>query len=194
MEWRFGFDISSIVIYWCFVITKYHKMQKAHMHVVANTCATGNVTGVASNFGSESGAVDGQQLTRMHSSSALGLEILYESCKQVYPLQPNPLQVTAFIKYWWVHKKLQISNPHLCLQQIVKYLQKFKWIMNSVYRLGGPDPLDYISMYDHPGIPELHIPPHWHYIRYSDIWLKFSSPIFTFVVLQFWPYRLAWWW
>jgi hypothetical protein len=71
-------------------------MQKAHMHVVANTCATGNVTG-ASNFGPESGAVDGQQL---HSSSALGLEILYESCKQVYPLQPNPLQVTAFIKYW----------------------------------------------------------------------------------------------
>ena len=35
-------------------------------------------------------------------------------------------------------------------------------------RLGGPDPLDYISMYDHPGIPELHIPPHWHYIRYSS--------------------------
>lgn len=64
--------------------------------------------------------------------------------------------------------------------------------MNSVYRLGGPDPLDYISMYDHPGIPELHIPPHWHYIRYSDIWLKFSSPMFTFVVLQFRPYRLAW--
>lgn len=38
--------------------------------------------------------------------------------------------------------------------------------MCVISRLGGPDPLDYISMYDHPGIPELHIPPHWHYIRY----------------------------
>lgn len=73
-------------------------MQKAQMHVVANTCATGNVASVASNFGPESGPNDGQKL--MLSSSALGLEILYESCKQVYPLQPNPLQVTAFIKYW----------------------------------------------------------------------------------------------
>ena len=67
-------------------------MQKAQMHVVGNTCPTGNV------MGHESGVGDGQQLVL--SSSALGLEILYESCKQVYPLQPNPLQVTAFIKYW----------------------------------------------------------------------------------------------
>nr|CAG4641877.1 EOG090X09WX [Eurycercus lamellatus] len=67
------------------------------------------------------------------SSAAPGLEILYETCRQVYPQQQNPLQVTAFIKYW----------------------------------LGGPDPLDYISMYDHPGIPELHIPPHWHYISFG---------------------------
>lgn len=67
------------------------------------------------------------------STAAPGLEILYEACRQVYPDQPNPLQVTAFIKYW----------------------------------LGGPDPLDYISMYDHPGIPELHIPPHWHYISFG---------------------------
>ncbi|KAK4016725.1 suppressor of fused homolog isoform X1 [Daphnia magna] len=107
-------------------------MQKAQVHVssVSNTCAPGNVTGASNNFVPES-ALDGQQF--MPSSSALGLEILYESCKQVYPHQPNPLQVTAFIKYW----------------------------------LGGPDPLDYISMYDHPGIPELHIPPHWHYISFG---------------------------
>ncbi len=34
------------------------------------------------------------------STAARGLEILYEACRQVYPEQPNPLQVTAFIKYW----------------------------------------------------------------------------------------------
>lgn len=32
------------------------------------------------------------------------------------------------------------------------------------YWLGGPDPLDYISMYENPGCAELGVPPHWHYI------------------------------
>ncbi|KAJ8894694.1 hypothetical protein PR048_000001 [Dryococelus australis] len=35
------------------------------------------------------------------------------------------------------------------------------------YWLGGPDPLDYISMYTNPGIPSQGIPPHWHYISYG---------------------------
>lgn len=70
----------------------------AQMQVsVANTCATVNVANPSNNFPTES-AVDAPQL--FLSSAALGLEILYESCRQVYPQQPNPLQVTAFIKYW----------------------------------------------------------------------------------------------
>ncbi|XP_012283229.1 suppressor of fused homolog [Orussus abietinus] len=32
------------------------------------------------------------------------------------------------------------------------------------YWLGGPDPLDYISMYENPGCPELGVPSHWHYV------------------------------
>ncbi|KAI4458145.1 suppressor of fused [Holotrichia oblita] len=35
------------------------------------------------------------------------------------------------------------------------------------YWLGGPDPLDYISMYANPGIPHENIPPHWHYISFG---------------------------
>jgi len=35
------------------------------------------------------------------------------------------------------------------------------------YWLGGPDPLDYISMYSNPGDVELDIPPHWHYISFG---------------------------
>lgn len=34
-------------------------------------------------------------------------------------------------------------------------------------RLGGPDPLDYISMYTNAGLPERGIPPHWHYISFG---------------------------
>ena len=30
------------------------------------------------------------------------LEAIYSTLKQVYPDQPNPLQVTAVVKYWWV--------------------------------------------------------------------------------------------
>lgn len=35
------------------------------------------------------------------------------------------------------------------------------------YWLGGPDPLDYISMYANPGNPQENIPPHWHYISFG---------------------------
>ncbi|GIY70853.1 suppressor of fused homolog [Caerostris extrusa] len=63
----------------------------------------------------------------------LGLETLYAICRQLYPDQPNPLQVAALVKFW----------------------------------LGGPDPLDYISMYSNPGNPSADIPPHWHYISFG---------------------------
>lgn len=59
-----------------------------------------------------------------------GLETIYSTLRQIYPDQPNPLQVTALIKYW----------------------------------LGGPDPLDFISMFNNPGSPMEGIPSHWHYI------------------------------
>ncbi|KAJ8317173.1 hypothetical protein KUTeg_005077 [Tegillarca granosa] len=62
-----------------------------------------------------------------------GLEAIYSACRRLYPNQPNPLQVTALVKYW----------------------------------LGGPDPLDYISMYANPGDENRGIPPHWHYISYG---------------------------
>ncbi|KAI8777236.1 suppressor of fused [Biomphalaria glabrata] len=62
-----------------------------------------------------------------------GLEAIYSACRRLYPDQPNPLQVTALVKYW----------------------------------LGGPDPLDYISMYANPGDPDRNIPPHWHYISFG---------------------------
>ncbi|XP_023949976.2 suppressor of fused homolog [Bicyclus anynana] len=35
------------------------------------------------------------------------------------------------------------------------------------YWLGGQDPLDYISMYWNPGIPEENIPSHWHYVSFG---------------------------
>ncbi|XP_038070508.1 suppressor of fused homolog [Patiria miniata] len=68
----------------------------------------------------------------------VGLEAVYSACRNLYPHQPNPLQVTAVVKFW----------------------------------LGGPDPLDYISMYSNPGLPERGIPPHWHYISFglSDLY------------------------
>lgn len=62
-----------------------------------------------------------------------GLEAIYNACRRQYHDQPNPLQVTALVKYW----------------------------------LGGPDPLDYISMYSNPGDENRGIPPHWHYISYG---------------------------
>uniref|UniRef100_A0AAR2KXX8 Suppressor of fused homolog n=1 Tax=Pygocentrus nattereri TaxID=42514 RepID=A0AAR2KXX8_PYGNA len=59
-----------------------------------------------------------------------GLQAIYGECRRIYPDQPNPLQVTAIVKYW----------------------------------LGGPDPLDYISMYRNVGCPALDVQEHWHYV------------------------------
>ncbi|KAK2148100.1 hypothetical protein LSH36_516g01015 [Paralvinella palmiformis] len=63
----------------------------------------------------------------------VGIQAIYNACRRLYPDQPNPLQVTAVLKYW----------------------------------LGGPDPLDYISMYANPGNPDANIPPHWHYVTFG---------------------------
>ncbi|RXM99517.1 Suppressor of fused-like [Acipenser ruthenus] len=67
-----------------------------------------------------------------------GLQAIYGECRRLYPEQPNPLQVTAIVKYW----------------------------------LGGPDPLDYISMYRCVGSPAQHVPEHWHYVSFglSDLY------------------------
>ncbi|KAM6347881.1 suppressor of fused homolog isoform 1-T2 [Alca torda] len=67
-----------------------------------------------------------------------GLHGIYGECRRLYPDQPNPLQVTAILKYW----------------------------------LGGPDPLDYVSMYRNLGNPALNVPEHWHYVSFglSDLY------------------------
>lgn len=36
------------------------------------------------------------------SGIPVGLEALFNACRQLYPDQPNPLQVTALVKYWSV--------------------------------------------------------------------------------------------
>lgn len=59
-----------------------------------------------------------------------GLQAIYSTLREIYPDQPNPLQVTALLKFW----------------------------------LGGPDPLDFISMFNNLGSPMDGIPSHWHYI------------------------------
>lgn len=48
------------------------------------------------------------------------------------------------------------------------------------FRLGGPDPLDYISMYANAGNPQENIPPHWHYIRYIEFF--YLKKVFQFQV------------
>ena len=42
-----------------------------------------------------------------------------------------------------------------------------KSFKESDFRLGGQDPLDYISMYYNIGNPDMNIPEHWHYISFG---------------------------
>lgn len=42
----------------------------------------------------------------------------------------------------------------------------------TFHRLGGPDPLDYISMYRNVGCPAQDVQEHWHYVSFglSDLY------------------------
>lgn len=61
-------------------------------------------------------------------------------------------------------------------------------------RLGGPDPLDYISMYYNPGsgggaslVSKRNSPPHWHYVScgFSDLHGDGRVHEYVFCVLVF---------
>lgn len=46
------------------------------------------------------GSMQGTEQLDAPTAMPAGLETLYEKCRSVYPDQPNPLQVTAVVKYW----------------------------------------------------------------------------------------------
>ncbi|XP_010712942.2 suppressor of fused homolog [Meleagris gallopavo] len=79
-----------------------------------------------------------EALPLLHRKGARSQRGAEAGCRRLYPEQPNPLQVTAILKYW----------------------------------LGGPDPLDYVSMYRNIGNPALNVPEHWHYVSFglSDLY------------------------
>ena len=37
-----------------------------------------------------------------------GLEAVEKACLEIYPDQPNPLQASAVVKYWWVHDHVSL--------------------------------------------------------------------------------------
>lgn len=60
----------------------------------------------------------------------------------------------------------------LCSRLYPNQLNPMQATALTKFWLGGPDPLDYISMYENPGDPKQQIPPHWHYISFglSDLY------------------------
>lgn len=44
---------------------------------------------------------------------------------------------------------------------------EYYFVNKCVHRFGGPDPLDYISMYVNSGDVERRIPAHWHYVTFG---------------------------
>lgn len=50
--------------------------------------------------GGPEGVGVGMECPAAASPIPTGLEALYAKCRSIYPDQPNPLQVTALVKYW----------------------------------------------------------------------------------------------
>ncbi|KAI5707031.1 hypothetical protein M8J76_004862 [Diaphorina citri] len=69
------------------------------------------------------------------------------------PLPPTPPGLQAL--YETCNKVYPDQGNPLQVTAVVKF-----W-------LGGPDPLDYISMYANPGNADLNVPPHWHYVSFG---------------------------
>lgn len=84
------------------------------------------------------------------AQTPIGLRSLLDRCLKVYPGQVNPLQVSTLVKFWFVF-----------------LVFAFTFSSNMFFRLGGPDPLDYISMYSNEGDTKTGIPPHWHYVSFG---------------------------
>jgi len=53
-----------------------------------------------------------------------GLQAIYSECSRIYPDQPNPLQVTAVVKYWYIGLHILQKSCRLTFTQrnIVCYL------------------------------------------------------------------------
>ena len=83
------------------------------------------------------------------AQQAPGLEAVYKTCREVYPSQPNPLQIAAVVKYWSVSLVAHMHCTSCCC---------------CCCRLGGPDPLDFINVYCNEGDAGNGIPAHWHYV------------------------------
>ena len=64
-----------------------------------------------------------------------------------------------------------MTLPLIVFLKTVVLLYFHHLIPPAAYRLGGPDPLDYISMYRNKGDPAQLVPPHWHYVTcgFSDL-------------------------
>ncbi|KAM6347885.1 suppressor of fused homolog isoform 5-T6 [Alca torda] len=63
-----------------------------------------------------------------------------------------------FLRHGHQKRSVSTKNTYAC---IIYYI-----------RLGGPDPLDYVSMYRNLGNPALNVPEHWHYVSFglSDLY------------------------
>lgn len=73
------------------------------------------------------GQLPGQDVTQEVAGAAAGdasgaipagLESLYGACRSVYADQPNPLQVTALVKYWLVYLRHNFSFKDVVLVKI----------------------------------------------------------------------------
>ena len=69
------------------------------------TCNLTSAPGHSQHFKMETGDVYLQQHYPQYQvpTTPIGLEAIYKACRRIYADQPNPLQVTALVKYWWVY-------------------------------------------------------------------------------------------
>lgn len=53
-----------------------------------------------------------------------GLQAIINQCMKIYPDQPNPLQVTTVVKYWYVLRTNEFNQNYdvIIVSQILKFI------------------------------------------------------------------------
>lgn len=80
-----------------------------------------------------------------------GLDAIYGVCSDLYRNQRQPQQVEIYFKEF---------------QRIAEKLNKISFQVAAKVKhwMGGPDPLDFVSVYYNCGNPSACVEPHWHYV------------------------------
>lgn len=131
----FWFTAQLITCGWCLAL------DNRNLKIKGNICLSIEAAGLkrSNQFDRTMSGYCGISMPTPMVPTPRGLEAIYSTLKQVYPDQPNPLQVTAVVKYWWVFTERKLDS---CIRTVF-----FTVIWSRTIRLIVSDYWTYVVLF-----------------------------------------------